>query len=144
MRMEERASHHHPSLATFLAQSTWPGAKLVFNGEGMTEEGRRTEGERMEEGCIKDITIRTLRICVECSQLINIQPKKSPCKNRKIKQVLTGGWYQWEAGGYKENVKEAVLKYEDGKMRHVETVPGMGAGGIKENDGGGEFNYDIL
>jgi hypothetical protein len=31
--------------------------------------------------------------------------------------------------------------YEDGKMRHVETIPGVG---IKENDGGGEFNYDIL
>jgi hypothetical protein len=30
------------------------------------------------------------------------------------------------------------------KMRPVETVPGMGEGEIKENDGGGEFNYDIL
>jgi hypothetical protein len=30
-------------------------------------------------------------------------------------------------------------------MRPVETVPGMGRGvGIKENDGGGEFNYDVL
>jgi hypothetical protein len=34
--------------------------------------------------------------------------------------------------------------YENGKMRPVETVPGMGGGGIKENDGGCEFNYDIL
>jgi hypothetical protein len=33
--------------------------------------------------------------------------------------------------------------YESGK-RCVETVPGMGGGEIKENDGGGEFNYDIL
>jgi hypothetical protein len=33
--------------------------------------------------------------------------------------------------------------YENGKMRPVETIPGMG-GGIKENDGRGEFNYDIL
>jgi hypothetical protein len=33
--------------------------------------------------------------------------------------------------------------YENGKMRPVETIPGMGEG-IKENDGGGEFNYDIL
>jgi hypothetical protein len=24
-----------------------------------------------------------------------------------VKQVLTGGWYQWEGGGYKERVKEA-------------------------------------
>jgi hypothetical protein len=30
-------------------------------------------------------------------------------------------------------------------MRPVETIPGMGGGGIKENDGGGgEFNYDIF
>jgi hypothetical protein len=31
---------------------------------------------------------------------------------------------------------------ENGKMRPVETIPGMG--GIKENVRGGEFNYDIL
>jgi hypothetical protein len=29
-------------------------------------------------------------------------------------------------------------------MRPVETIPGMGEGKIKENDGGGEFNYDIF
>jgi hypothetical protein len=31
-------------------------------------------------------------------------------------------------------------------MRRVETISGMGGGGleIKENDGWGEFNYDIL
>jgi hypothetical protein len=29
-------------------------------------------------------------------------------------------------------------------MRHVETVPRMGEKGLKENDEGGEFNYDIL
>jgi hypothetical protein len=34
--------------------------------------------------------------------------------------------------------------YENGKMRHVETIPGVGGGEIKENDGGGEFNYDKL
>jgi hypothetical protein len=33
--------------------------------------------------------------------------------------------------------------YENGKMRHVETIPRIGNGG-KENAGGGEFNYDIL
>jgi hypothetical protein len=33
---------------------------------------------------------------------------------------------------------------ENGKMRPVETILGMGEGRIKENDGGGEFNYDIL
>jgi hypothetical protein len=34
--------------------------------------------------------------------------------------------------------------YENGKVRHVETVPVMGGGGIKENDGEGKFNYDTL
>jgi hypothetical protein len=29
-------------------------------------------------------------------------------------------------------------------MRPAETVPGMGGGRIKENDGGSEFNYDTL
>jgi hypothetical protein len=30
------------------------------------------------------------------------------------------------------------------KMRLSETIPGMEGGGIKENDRGGEFNYDTL
>jgi hypothetical protein len=34
--------------------------------------------------------------------------------------------------------------YVSGKMRPVETIIGMGAMGMKENDGGGEFKYDIL
>jgi hypothetical protein len=29
--------------------------------------------------------------------------------------------------------------YVSGKMRPVETIPGMGEGGIKENNGEGEF-----
>jgi hypothetical protein len=29
-------------------------------------------------------------------------------------------------------------------VRPVETIPGIGAGGIKENDGEGEFNYEIF
>jgi hypothetical protein len=33
--------------------------------------------------------------------------------------------------------------HENGKMRPVETILKMG-GDIKGNDGGGEFNYDIL
>jgi hypothetical protein len=41
-------------------------------------------------------------------------------------------------------VEYYVLMYENGKMRPVETLPGMGGGRIKENDGGGEFNCDIL
>jgi hypothetical protein len=31
--------------------------------------------------------------------------------------------------------------YENGKMRPVDTIVRMGEGRIKENDGGGEFNY---
>jgi hypothetical protein len=34
--------------------------------------------------------------------------------------------------------------YVNGKMRPVETIPEMGRRGIKENDGGGEVNYDML
>jgi hypothetical protein len=34
--------------------------------------------------------------------------------------------------------------YENGKMRTVETITGIGGGRIKENDGGGELNYNIL
>jgi hypothetical protein len=29
-------------------------------------------------------------------------------------------------------------------MRPVETIPGLGVGRQKENDRGGEFNYDIF
>jgi hypothetical protein len=32
----------------------------------------------------------------------------------------------------------------NGKMRPVKTVTGMRGRGIKENDGGGKSNYDIL
>jgi hypothetical protein len=32
--------------------------------------------------------------------------------------------------------------YENEKMRHGETIPGMG--GVNENDGGNKFNYDVL
>jgi hypothetical protein len=34
--------------------------------------------------------------------------------------------------------------YENGKMRYTETIPGLGGGEIKENDRGGEFNYNVL
>jgi hypothetical protein len=35
--------------------------------------------------------------------------------------------------------------YVNGKMIPVETIPEMGEGGrVKENDGRGEFKYDIL
>jgi hypothetical protein len=34
--------------------------------------------------------------------------------------------------------------YENGKIRLVETIPGMGEGRVKETDGGVDFNYEIL
>jgi hypothetical protein len=34
--------------------------------------------------------------------------------------------------------------YEKGKMKPAETIPRIGGGRIKENDGGDEFKYDIL
>jgi hypothetical protein len=34
--------------------------------------------------------------------------------------------------------------YVSGKMISVETIPGMGMEGMKENGGGGEFKYDIF
>jgi hypothetical protein len=34
--------------------------------------------------------------------------------------------------------------YVSGKMRPVETIPGIWGGRMKHNDGGGELNCDIL
>jgi hypothetical protein len=34
--------------------------------------------------------------------------------------------------------------YENGRMRHVETNPGKGEGGMKENDERSKFSYDTL
>jgi hypothetical protein len=34
--------------------------------------------------------------------------------------------------------------YVNGKLRPVESIPGMGGEGIKKNDCWGEFNYGIL
>jgi hypothetical protein len=34
--------------------------------------------------------------------------------------------------------------HENGKMRPVESIPGMGGGGMKESNGGGGFKYDIF
>jgi hypothetical protein len=34
--------------------------------------------------------------------------------------------------------------FVNGKMRPVETIQGMRGGGIKENYGEGEFNYDNI
>jgi hypothetical protein len=37
-------------------------------------------------------------------------------------------------------VVKYVFMYKIGKMRHVETIPGVQQGVIKKNDRGGEFN----
>jgi hypothetical protein len=68
-------------------------------------------------------------------------------EDRKVKQVLPGGWHQ--CGGYRKGCRRVnvveyyVLMHENGKMRPVETIPGMG-----ERDKGewwrGEFNHDTL
>jgi hypothetical protein len=42
------------------------------------------------------------------------------------------------------NIVEIFWIHVNGKTRPVETIPGMGGGGIKEHDGEGEFNYDKL
>jgi hypothetical protein len=42
------------------------------------------------------------------------------------------------------NVEILCTHVENGKLRPVEIIPGMEGGEIKENDGGSEFNYDIL
>jgi hypothetical protein len=34
--------------------------------------------------------------------------------------------------------------YVNGKMIPAETIPGVGGGGIKENDGGDDFKYDTF
>jgi hypothetical protein len=34
--------------------------------------------------------------------------------------------------------------YVNAKMISVQTIPGMGEGGVKENDGGCDFKYDIF
>jgi hypothetical protein len=58
-----------------------------------------------------------------------------------------GWWYQWEEGGGGKDVEEwklckyFVQVYINRKMIPFETIPGIG--GI-ENDGGGEFKYDII
>jgi hypothetical protein len=51
--------------------------------------------------------------------------------NRKVKQVLSGGWYQCVC--VREDISESCWNSS-----------GMVGGGIKENDGGGELNYDVV
>jgi hypothetical protein len=65
-------------------------------------------------------------------------------ENRKLTHVLSGGWHQWDREDIRKGWKCYVFVYGNGKTRPVETIPGMGGGQIKEKDGWGESNYDIL
>jgi hypothetical protein len=52
--------------------------------------------------------------------------------------------------GYKESCRRVnlveilILMDENGKMGPIETIPGIRGGREKENDGRGEFSYNIL
>jgi hypothetical protein len=50
--------------------------------------------------------------------------------------------YHLYEGEYGANTVYTSIQME--KLKPVETVLGMEEGKIKENDGGGEFKYDIL
>jgi hypothetical protein len=41
-------------------------------------------------------------------------------------------------------VEILCIMYENEKMRPVATIPGMGGGWIKGDNGRGDFNYDML
>jgi hypothetical protein len=65
-------------------------------------------------------------------------------ENRRAKCGTGPAWGRGRRWGKDVGGKCCVHMYEDGKMRPVETIPVMGGGRIKENDGGAEFNYDIF
>jgi hypothetical protein len=54
---------------------------------------------------------------------------------RRIKGKVVREWIWW---------KYFLIKYKNGKLRPVETIPRMGGREIKENDRGGKFNYDTV
>jgi hypothetical protein len=55
-------------------------------------------------------------------------------EDRKVRQILFGGWYQWEGGEYEERVCESEYgwntMYSCMKMEkwHIETILRMGEG----------------
>jgi hypothetical protein len=71
-------------------------------------------------------------------------------RSQKGKTGPVWGFIVLERGKYKEKVQEGGyggdIMYSCMKMamRPVETILVMRGRGIKENDGRGEFNYDIL
>jgi hypothetical protein len=73
-----------------------------------------------------------------------LKQTKMPFREQEGKtDSVWGSGYQWEG----ENIRKRVQKvnmvevfctiYENGKMRPIETIPGMGVGGINENVRGG-------
>jgi hypothetical protein len=60
------------------------------------------------------------------------------------------GWYRWEGEAIRRGCRRCmwwrcyVLMHENGKMRPVKLFQEWERVGIKEDEGGGEFNYDIL
>jgi hypothetical protein len=86
-----------------------------------------------------------------CTAILNKQKRLfSKMENRNMKQLLSGvgssGRREDGRKGFRRMnvVNYYILVNENGKMRHVETIPGIGGGEIKGNDGGNEFNYDTL
>jgi hypothetical protein len=48
-------------------------------------------------------------------------------KEKKVKQVLSGDWCQWEEGGHKGRQKEYYgLMYKNGTMKPADAVLRMG------------------
>jgi hypothetical protein len=54
-------------------------------------------------------------------------------ENRKVKEVLYEGCYQWKGEGYKERVKEAEcsenIMHGNGRNETCATIQGMWGGG---------------
>jgi hypothetical protein len=71
-------------------------------------------------------------------------------EKKREEQVLHGGFIpvcEGEVGkgyGRVNNGADAVYMYKNGKVRPVETIPGMGRGRVKKYSRGGEFKYDIF
>jgi hypothetical protein len=70
--------------------------------------------------------------------------------NRKAKQVLSGGWHRERGkdikkGSRRGNMVEILCTHGcKWPKSYLSTLLQELEGGMKENDGGGEFNYDIL
>jgi hypothetical protein len=71
-------------------------------------------------------------------------------RTRGQKRSCLGKLVPVGGGGYTEGCrrvhmgKYSVHMYENGKMTPVETIPGIGGGEIRENDGGSDFSYNTL